>query len=244
MGGIGLALVFAPSITAQLPNAIADVPLACQFALAGVLGSIWLAERHRAALVLTAVLLSGAAATKVEGLAFGLALCAGLVVAERSSGRTPVRPMVLVVAAIAAAVVPWRIWLAWQDVESQSSFGRITDVSRLAGHADELPHIVIYVASRSLDPSQWLLSVPFGLVAAVYAFRSQRRDQCYYVLVTAAGAFFALTLAYWTSPFELDYHLATSARRVVTPIVIFLVALAPLLAPGTRGGGTERATPG
>ena len=176
MGGIGLT-VFAPSITAQLPNAIADVPLACQFALAGVLGSIWLAERHRAALVLTAVLLLALRPPRSRDC-IGLALCAGLVVAERSSGRTPVRPMVLVVAAIAAAVVPWRIWLAWQDVESQSSFGRITDVSRLAGHADELPHIVIYVASRWLDPSQWLLSVPFGLVAAVYAFRSQRRDEC------------------------------------------------------------------
>ena len=46
--------------------------------------------------------------------------------------------------------------------------------------------------------------------------------------VTALGVA-ALVVAYWTSPFELDFHLSRSARRVVMPLVLLAAALTPLL---------------
>ena len=38
-----------------------------------------------------------------------------------------------------------------------------------------------------------------------------------------------LTLAYWTTPLDFDYHVSTSARRVVTGPVLFWASLTPLL---------------
>jgi hypothetical protein len=45
------------------------------------------------------------------------------------------------------------------------------------------------------------------------------------VVLSLAG----LVLAYWTTPLEFHYHLATSARRVVAGPVLLAAALTPLL---------------
>jgi hypothetical protein len=46
------------------------------------------------------------------------------------------------------------------------------------------------------------------------------------IVLSLAG----LVLAYWTTPLDFDYHLATSARRVISGLVLFLAAATPLLA--------------
>jgi hypothetical protein len=229
-----VSVVFAPSLASQLAGAVADVPLACLFAVAGILGWIWLADRQPAALALASVLVAGAATTKAEGLALGLAFAAGLAAAELVARRSPVRSLLTVGAGLAVAVVPWRVWLAWQDVESQASVAR-ADAGVLADNAAELPHIAVFLAARMLDPSQWLLAVPLGLVALVHALRARRVEPAVFALVTAGVTAALLTLAYWTSPFDLEYHLQTSARRVVTPLVFFVAVSAPLLARPSRG---------
>jgi hypothetical protein len=234
-----LSVVFAPSLATQLAGAVADVPLACLFAAAGVLGWIWLVERQPAALALAAVVAAGAAATKAEGLALGVALAAGLAAAELAGRRSPARPRLTLGAGLAVAVVPWRAWLAWRDVEAQASVAR-ADAGVLAENAAELPHIVAFLGARLLDPSQWLLAVPLGVAALVHALRARRVEPAVFALVTAGVVAAALTLAYWTSPFDLDYHLRTSARRVVTPLVLFVAVCAPLLArvdPASARGG-------
>jgi hypothetical protein len=43
------------------------------------------------------------------------------------------------------------------------------------------------------------------------------------------SCFAALLLAYWTSQFEIHYHLATSARRVITGPILAWAFLVPLL---------------
>ena len=58
------------------------------------------------------------------------------------------------------------------------------------------------------------------------------------IVGTLALSVVALVVAYWTSPFDLDFHLDRSARRVVMPAVVAAAALTPLL--GAAGGRRAR----
>ena len=88
---------------------------------------------------------------------------------------------------------------------------------------------VRYLVERLLDPRAWLLLVPLLAVLTVLAaLRGPRRD----ALAVAALVLLcvaAIVFAYWTSPFEIHYHLATSARRVVTAPILAWAFLVPLL---------------
>lgn len=235
-----LTLAAAPTVSFQLAGAVADVPLACQFALAGVLLVVWRRDRVPAALGLAAVLLAGSAATKVEGLPFALAAIAGLVAAELLDRRSPLRPAGVLLAVLAAAVAPWQIWLAVRDVEVQGSISRLVDLGLLADRAGSVPEIVAFLGGRALDPTQWLLALPLAVTAAVVGARVGDVGDVVLCAVAVCLGAAALVLAYWTTPFDLDYHLATSGRRTITPLLVLALAAAPLLAAPHRGGSRER----
>ena len=221
-----LAMIcLAPTVAAQLAYAEADIPLAAFFACAGLAAYVWLKDREPRTLVLAALLGAGTVATKAEGLIFVLALFASLAVASRR-----IEPLVAGLVALAAGLVPWRLWMHAHDVENQSSFGRVVDVSFMAHHAARLPHAAAYVVARALDPTAWLLIVPLAAVAFVLALRAGQRAGPLLVAATVALSFAGLVLAYWTTPLDFDYHLATSARRVISGLVLFLAAVTPLLA--------------
>jgi hypothetical protein len=85
-----------------------------------------------------------------------------------------------------------------------------------------------YLAERLLDPSRWLLLVPLLCVLAALAVARGRRDA---IPVTAAIALalVSVVVAYWTTPFEIHYHLATSARRVITAPILAWAYLLPMV---------------
>ena len=224
-------LVAAPSIADQLAAAEADIPVAAMAATAGLCGYVWLSDRRRRYLVVTAVLGAGASATKVEGLVFTLSLFAALAITASLSRRPnrSLEPLAAAVVAIAAGVVPWQLWLGSHDIATQASLSRSADVVFLLDHAGRLPIAVSYLLAKLLDPRAWLLLVPFACFVAVTARRCQRQ-QVTFALLYVALAFLGLVLAYWSTPLPFHYHLATSARRVVTGLVLFVAAITPLLA--------------
>jgi hypothetical protein len=214
-------LLVAPSLTDQLAAAEADVPVAAFFGAAGLAGALWLRGRRPGALPVAAVLAAGASATKVEGLVFTIALFLVLAAVARSAS-----PLVAGVAAVAAGIVPWRIWLAIHDVPNQGSFGRLGP-GYLASHAARVPESAGYLLVKMLDPRAWLLIVPLFLFAL---WRARRTRLGAFAAATAVLAFAGLLVAYWSTRLGLHYQLTTSARRVVTGIVFFCAALTPLLA--------------
>jgi 4-amino-4-deoxy-L-arabinose transferase-like glycosyltransferase len=225
--GVLLTLLIAPSLADQLASAEADVPLAAFFASAGLAAYLFLVEGGRAWAVLCGVLAAGAAATKIEGALFVVALAVAALVVAR--GRAV--PLGLAaVAGLAAAMVPWRLWLAAHDVPNQASLGRLTDVGFLADHAGRVPYAAAYVAGRFVDPRAWLLLVPLCAVATAVGRRSGAAAGAAFTMGVVALCLLALLLAYWTTPFELHAHLATSARRVITGPLLFWAAVTPLLA--------------
>jgi hypothetical protein len=225
----------------QLASAEADVPLAVFFACAGLAAYLFLAEGGRGWLVVVGVLAAGAAATKIEGSLFVAALAVAALAVARRRGL----PVALAaVAGLVVATVPWRLWLAAHDVPNQATLGRLVDVGFLAGHAGRVPYAAAYLAGRVVDPRGWLLLVPLLAVATVVAWRAGAGAAAgaAFTMGVVALCLLALLLAYWTTPFELHEHLATSARRVITGPLLFWAAVAPFLADKrlTNPGYPER----
>jgi hypothetical protein len=218
-------LVAAPSVVDQLASAEADIPEAALFAAAGLCAYLWLTEQRRGALPLAAVLAAGAAATKVEGVAFTIALFVSLAVVSR---RWPA--VAAGAAALAAGVLPWRLWMRSHDVANQAAIGRF-GLHSLVSHLPRAPEAAAYLVVKMLDPRAWLVLVPLVAFVIVQAGRSGVRRPVAFVVATTVLAFAGLVLAYWTTPLPFHEHLATSARRVITGIVFFGAAVAALVDP-------------
>jgi len=231
-------LVVAPSVADQLAAAEADIPVAVLFAVAGMCAWVWLVERRPGALVLATVLAGGAAATKVEGFVFTVALFAALtLVAAAERRRRAAWPVAAGLAALGIGILPWRIWMSAHGIHNQASTGRLVDWSYLVHHATRIPLAIGYMVVKLADPRAWLLVIPFAAVLIFLALRTSARREAVFVILAVTLAFAGLVLAYWTTPFVFHHHLATSARRIITGIVFFAAALAPLL---HRSEGGER----
>jgi peptidoglycan/LPS O-acetylase OafA/YrhL len=71
-----------------------------------------------------------------------------------------------------------------------------------------------------------VLWVVFLLAAAALLVSGWRRPGAQLVLAGLAGSFAALLLAYWLSPHDLEWHLLTSADRVIiTPVIILVIGV-------------------
>jgi hypothetical protein len=97
---------------------------------------------------------------------------------------------------------------------------------------------VRYLLEKLYDPRAWLLLVPLLTVLTVAAWFRRDRREAAVVAAVIVLCLATLVLAYWTSQFEIHYHLATSARRVITGPILAWSFLVPLL----WGRGYSRAT--
>lgn len=226
LGAVILSIALAPSVADQLASAEADIPVAVFFAASGLCAVAWLEHRRVGTLALAALLAAGAAATKVEGTIFVIALFAALAFLER---RAPAPAIVAGGSALAAGIVPWRLWMAVHHIPAQVTLRRLTSPAVLLDHIGRVPHAAAYVGWKTFDPRAWMLLAPLCVAVLILGRRDQQR--VFRLAVAAAGlAFAGLLLAYWTTPLPFDYHLATSARRVITGPVFLVAALLPLVA--------------
>ena len=239
LAAVALSIVFAPAVADQLAAAEADIPVAVLFAAGGLCAAVWLEERRRGALVLAGILAGGAAATKIEGTVFLVALFLILIIVRpRSAGITAA----VGVGALAAGLVPWKVWLTIHHVPEQVTVHRLVSPSLLGGHVGRVPYAAGYMAWRIFDPRAWLLLVPVCLAVAYLSWR-RPSGVTWLALGGTALALAGLLIAYWTTPLPFHYHLATSARRIVTGPIFFLAALTPLVARRASGSPSYRGDP-
>lgn len=233
---IPVLIVVAPSLADQLASAEADVPLASFFACAAAAAFLWWREAEPGTLLLFGVFSAGVVATKAEGLAFVSALTVVFAAAGlRRSFRAAAEIACTGSAAIVVAAVPWRTWVDHHDVPQQASFGRVTDTSLLSGQAARVPLATRYLLERLFDPRAWLVLVPLLLCLTARAWLRGRRDAAVVISTLVGLCLLGLVVAYWTSQFEIHYHLATSARRVITGPLLAWAFLVPLaLGPDRR----------
>ena len=214
-----LAVAVAPSLQVQTASTVADVTLAVYFALAGVAGWRWVETRQRELLLLAGVFGAAAVGAKTEGIVFVVVLFAALAVASRS------RAAVAVGLAAVLTLLPWELWTRRHDLDNAIAAAGGASL----GPAARLPQAGLDVASELADPSSWLGLVALGCAAVVVGFLRDERRIAVFTAAVALACLVALLVAYWTTPLDFDYHVATSVRRVVTAPVLFVAAMTPLL---------------
>ena len=203
----GLALlVLSPELWRHVQGGVADLPLALYLALAVLAGALWLKSRAPFHLVLAGLALAVALQIKTEALPEVAALVlAGTLVARRLAWT----------GLALFAALPWLLWRWANDVPSRAEL----DFTR----ADRLPDAVRAVAEHLFDPTEWLVLVPLAIALALLARRPKA--------LLVPGALVAVVLvAYWIDRDEIGYVLATSAYRVIDPVVLSAAVLVPLLA--------------
>ena len=229
-----LAVALAPSLQIQTASAVADVPLAVFFALAGVAGWRWVEDGEGAMLGLAVAFGAAAVATKVEGAVFVVLLVVALGVAALRRGR-PLRGLVAAALAIAASALPWAVWSRVHDLgNAYSDAGGARDVDLVAA-LDRVPRAAFAIVRELADPSSWLALALLAAGAALLALgRPGSRGAALFTCFVGLASLAALVGVYSTTPLDFEYHLATSVRRVVTAPLVFAAAMAPLLLASGR----------
>ncbi len=207
LAGSLLLLVLSPELWRHVQGGVADLPLAIYLALAVVAGVRWLQTREPFLLALAALALAVALQIKTEALVEVAALVA---VGALCFAR---RFLWLALTLLAAA--PWLAWRWLHDVPGRAEL----DLTRV----ERVPDAARAVAEHLFDPTEWLVLVPLAIVLALLARKPKA--------LLLPGALLAVILvAYWIDRDEIGYVLATSAYRVIDPVVLSAAVLVPLLA--------------
>jgi hypothetical protein len=206
LAGSLLLLVLSPELWRHVQGGVADLPLAIYLALAVLAGARWLQTREPFLLALAGLAFAVAVQIKTEALVEVAALVVvGALFARRF----------LWLALALVATLPWLAWRWLHDVPSRAEL----DLTRV----ERVPDAARAVAEHLFDPTEWLVLVPLAIVLALVARKPK--------VLLAPGALLAVVLvAYWIDRDEIGYVLATSAYRVIDPVVLVAAVLIPLLA--------------
>jgi hypothetical protein len=230
LGMSQLALLSATPVLTQLSTNLADVPLAFFFALGVVsLGRFVLAGEGWT-LVAAALFLGAAMLTKSEGLLFAAAafLAAAAVLAAAREWRR-LGHLAMSAAAAFAILVPWRIYLAANDLRnSEYRLSDALDPGYLADRSERVRPAVSRLWDQ-LWSAEWGV-LPLVALAAIAAGALARRYRlAAFALLWPLLAFGGLVLVYWISVVPVELTLTWTAERVVVSLVVGAAALAPLL---------------
>jgi hypothetical protein len=224
------AVVFAPAVAYQAATAYADVPLGIFFALAAVCAWRWLVLGERQALRLLTLFAAATLATKFEGAIYAGALFLTLIpLAARASLRRAVETGAAALVAL-VGVLPWRAWMTANEVAGHHSVEQSLDVGLLWSRLGRVPLALGSLVREIVDPTSWVLLVPLALASAALAARaSTERKGIALLFGTAVLALAGLVAVYWMTPLPFEFHLSTSAPRVIIALVLLFAAFTPLL---------------
>jgi hypothetical protein len=206
LAGSLLLLVLSPELWRHVQGGVADLPLAIYLALAVSAAARWLQTREWFLLALAGLSLAVALQIKTEAFVEVAAL---VVVGALFARRLLWSALALL------AALPWVAWRWLHEVPSRAEL----DLTRV----ERVPDAARVVAEHLFDPTEWLVLVPAAIVLALIARQPK--------VLLAPGVLLAVVLvAYWIDRDEIGYVLATSAYRVIDPVVLSAAVLIPLLA--------------
>lgn len=222
-----LALVCAPTYFNQLQTNYADIPLAMFVALGVAALACWLTTGGEGLLPAAALFLAAAVLTKSEGECFALTAFVAAFAVSRSGQR---RPLLLAAAAVVAADLPWRIWLAATGAKSTDyTLSNLLDPSYLSKQSARIGPVIRELWSQIWSVPAWshvVVLILFGLVSALVLRRFRLAlFGAVWLLLSFAG----LVSIYWISQNDLSSHLMNSSYRTITSLVIGGGLLVPVL---------------
>jgi hypothetical protein len=222
-----LALV-APRVGLRLDVPEADLLLEFFFVISAVLVYFWLLDRQRWQLALATFLLCGMVLTKREGLLLGAVLLVATLLAAGREVRAVWRPIAVMVAAVIAVAVPWRIWYVAHGIGGEGPSNSGLDPSE---NVERFWSSIRLAVEVLLDYGYWSLAAPLALGALVLGALTKARMTVVFfgalvVLVTIGGGWIT-----WAIP-----ELEITEELGLNPIVRFMgaasltcIAATPLL---------------
>ena len=228
-----VVLVGAPQLHYQLATKFADVPLAL-FVGAGLVAlARWLMGEASEpwALGCGVVLLGAAGLVKNEGLLFVMAAAGAVILAAVTLGRRPVVQAAAAGAALAAIVLPWRVYTAAHHLPtSDYDLADLFDVGYLVDHADRVRPVLEELWSQMTTADNWNWIVAVVLVSLVGCAAAGDRPVAVFACAWLVLAFSGLIATYWISSLPLAGNITNSSNRTIDALVVGGACLtAPLL---------------
>jgi len=226
--GAALALTGSAPLAANAGANYADAVVASFTALGILCLFLWLTRDGAVVLVLAGLFLAAAALTKSEGLIFALAGVVTAVALARRFGRSLTTAFAL---AASVLVLPG----LWAVVDRLNGPGArnldaaaVLDPGYVADSAERIPKAADAMLGELVEG--WPVVV-LAVVAALAATCLARLWLAgLFVALWSALSFMALVLVYFVSTSPIDWHLGTSADRVVFSIALGAGTVAPVLA--------------
>lgn len=232
---IGLALLAtlaSSQVAYQLTTNYADVPLAFLTATGVVAAAAWLVagEQQRPwQLAAACIFLAAAAWAKNEGLVFGAAAIASLLLVTLLARRGR-RAALAASAGFAALVAPWRLYSAANDLQTHDyDVSSFFDPPFLREQSGRVGPAVRELLAEMTVTSSWGATLAVTVLAVVAALLTSRRLAATYAAMWLALAFGGLVATYWISNHRLDNDLENSSYRTVVTLLVTGLALVPLL---------------
>jgi hypothetical protein len=221
-----VAILASPSFVTRLGSNYADVPLAIFVALGVVSLGGWFLTQEHSFVVFGGLFFGAAMLTKNEGLLFASAAFVAALLTGMDRGRR--RPLLYTALAAAAVAAPWRLFAATHGLtDPDYDLGAALDPTFLSGRVDRIPPAMSALLSSLVRRWDYLQVVP--LAATAVALQSKRLRLLGFLASFAAMALGALVCIYWISLLPIHHHLAVSADRVVSSVVISAVAMSALI---------------
>lgn len=225
--GVALWLTGSASLIQNGAANYADSVLAAFTALGLLCLLVWLTKGADALLVLAALFLGAAASTKAEGLLFAVAAIVAAIATARGFGR-PLRPAILFGAGVLAVPAVWAVvdHLNGPGAKNVEPLAFV-DPSEMLDSAHRIPTTIARLTDEIVDG--WPLISIAVVVAIGAACVARLWWHAAFVALWGLLAFCALVGVYYASTAPIDWHLGTSADRVVLSIVLALATMAPVL---------------
>jgi hypothetical protein len=183
----------------------ADTTMAALVGCATLSFGIWLERGQRAHAVLGALFLAGAANVKNEGLAFGVAIAAALLIANIGRLRGRWKDLALSGGIVVTSVLAWQLWVLGNDAATRGTpppWKVINDPGFLIDRSGYLWRGIEQIAHQLTNVAEWGLLVPALLVvASVLLIVGQHRRVAAFYLLAWLLAFSSVAYTYWVTPF-------------------------------------------
>ena len=227
----GLYVLLLPGLERNVPDALADVPVAIFASLAAVAMASWLMDGRLSWLGLFVVFGAAAAWTKNEGTM--LVACIGFCGTAAALGRRWRRAAVTAAATAVAYLLfyPWHSWLRSHHVAGWVPVYRGLNLHNIAQHRAEAVGAFHTLWSQLGSIDVWG-GVPYLSLALLVVALVARRGVRVALFAVAAPAlafgFFVWVYAIADQPLGIAWLLATSSTRVVTSVGLMAAAVLPL----------------
>lgn len=214
----------APGVWNQLLSGYADVPVAIFACLAAISLALWLSREDGRLLALATVMLAATANTKNEGLMTAVVLLLVAWVIAIAQGFR-LRPFLLAAAAVAATILPWRLWVGAHDIEVEMPIGKGLDPGYLLDRTDRVWPALNGIFNQLADQDRWLYLLPLAALVVTACLLSGigRRIAGFYLasfLLVGAG----LVWSYWIAPYPIEWYVENSVNRVVSLLMFICLA--------------------